>query len=360
MMTPEQIKAALDAGIITPEQAADMLTKSGKPSVKPIPSKEPAALIGNEDDMRFLRSFSDVFIAMGIGLLCLGLGSVAGLFGGGPVFLLAAGVAWVLSEYFGKARRAHLPTVVLALSFLIFVQSGAQSFLPSTDAGPGTLSAVITFVAMIAYYIRFRLPFCVALLAISALYLVYAAAFALAPNVIKSNIGTSAILSGLILFAIAIAYDMRDTDRLTRFADNAFWLHLTAAPLIIHGIALQALGLKTTTLFGVIPIVTLNRGDAMLMLVAVFILALIGLALNRRALLVSSLGYAGLALGVLIKGAGLGFGASIATTLIVLGALIVFLGAGWHGARRGLLKVLPRGPVMRKVFPPEANKSAAK
>lgn len=352
MMTPDQIKAALDAGIISKEQAEDMLVAQSAP-VADASKTTPTAMIGNEDNMRFVRSFSDVFIAIGISLLCIGLGSVAGLFGGGAAFFGAAAIVWLLSEYFGKIRRAHLPTVVLALAFLIFIQTGASRFLPSANAGPGLLSAMVTFGAMLIYYIRFRLPFCVALMAISALFVLYAAAFQIMPGVIKGNIGTFAVASGLVLFTLAIIYDMKDTARQTRFADNAFWLHFTAAPIIIHGLAIQALGLKTTTLFGFIPMITLSKGDAILMLLAVSILALIGLALNRRALLVSALGYAGIALGVLIKGTGFGYGASIAITLLVLGACIVFLGAGWHAARRALLKILPRQGRLAKIFPNE-------
>lgn len=356
MMTPDQIKAALKAGIIDKEQAANMLANdlplASKPSAQTAADAD-IAMIGNEDNMRFVRSFSDVFIAIGIALLCLGLGSFAGISGGGLAFIGAALAVWALSEYFGKKRRAHLPTVVLALAFLIFTQSGAIAFLPASSAGPGVLAALVTFGAMLLYYIRFRLPFCVALMAISGLFVVYALAFKIMPELLKDNVGSSAIIAGLVLFILAIAYDMRDTARLTRFADNAFWLHLTAAPLIIHGLAIQALGLKTTTLFGVIPMISLAKSDAVLMLLIVVLLALIGLALNRRALLVSALGYAGIAMGVLIKATGLGYGSTVAVTLLVLGALIVFLGAGWHGARRILLTVLPRTSMFAKIFPNE-------
>jgi len=84
------------------------------------------------------------------------------------------------------------------------------------------------------------------------------------------------------------------------------------------------------------------------MLVVVIILGIVGLALNRRALLVSSLGYAGFAIMFLFKGSGVGFGTSVTLAFLLLGAAVIFLGAGWHGARNQLIKVLPSWPI----FPP--------
>jgi hypothetical protein len=61
-MTPEQIRKALKADIITQEQA-DVMLAGKAASEAPADS---AAVIGQEDNMRFLRSFSDVFIGLGL------------------------------------------------------------------------------------------------------------------------------------------------------------------------------------------------------------------------------------------------------------------------------------------------------
>ena len=107
-MTPEQITKALDAGIITEDQAKAM---RGKPIIE---ASSDAAVIGNEDDMRFLRSFSDVFISIGVGLFALGLSAVAAIFGGGFSFIGAAVIMGFMAEYFGRKRRAHAPTLITA------------------------------------------------------------------------------------------------------------------------------------------------------------------------------------------------------------------------------------------------------
>ncbi|MBL4870554.1 MAG: hypothetical protein JKX72_06335, partial [Robiginitomaculum sp.] len=54
-MTPDQIKAALDAGILDETQAEAMRGKL-KTSATPQTENADKALIGNEDDMRFVRS----------------------------------------------------------------------------------------------------------------------------------------------------------------------------------------------------------------------------------------------------------------------------------------------------------------
>ena len=328
-MTPEQITKALEAGIITQAQADKMRPKDS------------AAVIGNEDDMRFLRSFSDVFIAIGVGLLALGLATIAGIFGGGISFIGAAIVMGFLAEYFGRKRRAHAPTLVTALAFLLFVQSGAEKLI---GFGGGVAAALVTLGAMLLFYWRVRLPFCIALIAIAVLYLF----FALFPNMVQAPFGLSLFIGGILIFAVALAYDVRDTHRTTRFADNAFWLHFLAAPLIIHGLALSMVNLQKDTLFNIVPVVSLGRGDALLVMLMVFVLTLIGLAINRRALIVSSLGYAGFAIGFLFDKSGVGLGTTLALTLLVLGAAVIFLGAGWHSARGLLLKFLPNW----KIFPP--------
>ena len=41
---------------------------------------------------------------------------------------------------------------------------------------------------------------------------------------------------GLAIFALAMRFDMADPERLTRRTDIAFWLHLLAAPLVVHSL----------------------------------------------------------------------------------------------------------------------------
>ena len=350
-MTLEQIQQSLDAGIITQAQADAMRVKiADKASAA---SENPdMAMIGNEDNMRFVRSFSDVFIAIGVGLLALGLSFTAALFGGGISFLGAAIVMAILAEYFGKRKRQHLPTLITALAFLLFTQRGLSVVIGDAGLGGGMTVAAISLGAMLLFYWRVRLPFCIALIALATLYLFFAIIKAAAPGIVQDHFGWMILFSGLITFAVALWYDTQDKHRTTRFADNAFWLHFTAAPLIIHGLALILVRLESQLLFNVIPMVSLDRKDAGLVVLMVIFVALIGLAINRRALLVSSLGYAGFAIAFLMQDTGLGFGKIAAFTLLILGVAIIFLGAGWHNVRNAMLKVLPKWSIFPPPFDP--------
>lgn len=335
-MNAAQIEKALEAGIITKTQAKAMRDD--------LPQKQTSAQIGNEDDMRFLRSFSDVFIAIGLVLLGLGAAGLVSLLGGGLWNWTVAGASFALAFYFGRKKRAHLPTLILALAFLIFVQAGSNTVF----ATGGIASAVITLVAMGVFYSVIRLPFCIALIAVAALYLVFALLRSFIPDVLGQATGPILMICGAVIFVIALIYDSRDLHRTTRFSDNAFWLHFLAAPLIIHGLAIGAIQGKIERLFGVIPYVKVTRIEAITILIMVGIIILIGLAINRRALIVSSLGYAGFALVFLMSSAGLKAGGLIVATLILLGLSVVLLGAVWHEIRNVLIKFLPKW----KVFPP--------
>lgn len=346
-MTPEQIDQALAAGIITPEQAGAMrrlLTEHNTPS------DNNAAVIGDEDNMRFVRSFSDVFIGIGLALLALGLSFVGAISGGGSRYLLAAAVMAFLAAYFGRKTRQHLPTLITALAFLFFTHKGLGGII---GGGSGIIAALITIGAMLGYYLFIRLPFCIALIAISVIFLVFAVARQLVPDMMIGQQSWLFVMCGFATLIVAVIYDMKDTQRLTRFADNAFWLHLTAAPLIVHGLAFRAAMAKTDMVMGVLPVPDVGRGDAVILLLIVGAIGLLGLALNRRALLVSSLGYAVFAIVFLMSGSGINFGMSLALAFVLLGAAIIALGVAWHPMRNQLIKILPKW----KIFPPAYNRA---
>jgi hypothetical protein len=112
----------------------------------------------------------------------------------------------------------------------------------------------------------------------------------------------------------------------------AFWLHLLAAPMIVHPV-FTLLGLNDGN-------ATLGEGVIVILLyVAIGITAL---AIDRRALLVSALAYVLYALAELFKQ----FGAvelNIALTALVIGSALLLLSAFWHQARGTIVRPLPEG-----------------
>jgi len=356
-MTPEQIKAALEAGIISQAQADEMLA-GGDLALNPARTDDVTieanigAAIGNEENLRFVRGFSDVFIAIGVGLLMLGLSAIAALFGGKISFIGAAVIAALMAEYFGRKKRSHLPTLITALGFLAFTLKGVSALLGGLGGHGDLLTALITLVAMSVFYLRVRLPFCIALITLAALFLGLSLLRMIAPDFVTDQFGWVMALGGIITLACGIYYDSKDIHRTTRFADNAFWLHLTAAPLLIHGAVLELIKAKTTQLAGLLPVPDMSQGDAVMMLIIVGLVTLVGLILNRRALIVSSLIYALIAVGYLLVKSGLGFGMALTLTLILIGAAITLLGVGWHPMRNLMIMRLPQNRFIPPPYDP--------
>src|SRR3954463_5739887 len=140
------------------------------------------------------------------------------------------------------------------------------------------------------------------------------------------------LLLGVGIFLFAMWWDASDRARLTRRADVAFWLHLLAAPMIVHPV-FTLLGLNDGN-------ATLGEGGIVVLLYVV--LGITALAIRRRALLVSALAYVLFALSELFKQ----FGAvelNIALTALVIGSALLLLSAYWHQARRLIVMRLPSG-----------------
>ncbi|MCA1678994.1 MAG: hypothetical protein LC777_08650, partial [Actinobacteria bacterium] len=140
------------------------------------------------------------------------------------------------------------------------------------------------------------------------------------------------LLLGVGIFLLAMWWDASDRARLTRRSDVAFWLHLLAAPMIVHPV-FTLLGLNNGS-------VTLGEG---LVVIALYVaLGLTALAVDRRALLVSALAYVLWALADLFKK----FGAvelNVALTALVIGSSLLLLSAFWHQARGAIVRPLPEG-----------------
>ena len=138
------------------------------------------------------------------------------------------------------------------------------------------------------------------------------------------------LLLGIGTFLFAMWWDSSDRARLTRRSDVAFWLHLLAAPMIVHPI-FTLLGLTTGH-------ITIGEGLAVVLLYIA--LGTAALAVDRRALLVSALAYVLFALNELFRQ----FGAvelNVALTALVIGSALLLLSAFWHQARAAVVRPLP-------------------
>jgi hypothetical protein len=138
------------------------------------------------------------------------------------------------------------------------------------------------------------------------------------------------LVLGIGVFLFAMWWDGSDRSRVTRRSDVAFWLHLLAAPMIVHPV-FTLLGLNN----GNVAV-----GGAVIAVLLYIALGITALAVDRRALLVSALAYVLYALTELFKK----FGAvelNVALTALVIGSALLLLSAFWHQARSAIVRPLP-------------------
>lgn len=353
----EDIDAAITAGVM-PQSQADALRAF-------VAQRHRSRLeqAGAEDErFRFMTGFNDFFFA--IGILLLGFGMMF-FTGGVPLpSLVAALLIWALSELLVRRMRLVLPGLLLSLFFIAFVFLAVPADLTTLMArvNPGQVigsfwldaigatgvpiaaatKALIGAAAASLYYWRFRLPF--ALLPIAASIVLFAMALIRLVAGELAPVAWSALTlaCGLAVFAVAMTFDVSDRDRVTRRSDCAFWLHLLAAPLIVHSL----ISLVTPSF------AQINNTIALAILLIVAALSVIAIAIDRRALLVSALIYIGIVIAYALgaRRGGLDQSAVFFTTLVILGAFVITLGVGWQPLRRRLVALI--SPAITAKLPP--------
>ena len=370
MFNRTDLRAAVGANLLTADQASRL-------EAFLISRKDDG--VGNEqigqENLRFLANFNDIFITLGLIILFVGVTTMVGMIAAPAIVsgsimtgiiaaLIVGGLAWGLLEYFCGRRRLLLPSMALTLIFTGFISSAVTAFVgQAMGVGPeleffevfGT-SGRLGITAFLAYaaaallvYLRFRLPFSLAVIAIGvagAVYL-FLGFFGDQGWIIG---GAAFFMMGLITLGVAIGYDMQDPERIRKASDNAFWLHLAAAPQIILGISTLVTG---SNIFGGSISGADHAGQGLSLLLVLFAIGFISLALNRRALIAASLITFIVTLSFVLTEAGLDASNIFVTVTIIIGSGVVLLGAGWRTARRAALVFFPKGRTWERIFPPE-------
>jgi hypothetical protein len=352
MIASEILAKGVEDGIITAEQAERLraLENAGEPPELPVSP--------DDEQLRFISGFSDVFVTIGLAMFLGAVGYFA-LSSYGPfgMWMAVAVTAWLLAEFFTRLRRMALPSIALLIVFAwaafassaIFLGPGATPYSSSQSAWaifalgviePAMLAgaAFLTVLLTALHYWRFRVPITIAAGCGALLLMVIGLASGLFPQSSRGAHSALILACGLAIFGLAMRFDMKDPERLTRRTDIAFWLHLLAAPLIVHSF-----------IGGVLDLGSKLEPKPAVAVVAVFLaLSLVAVLIDRRALLVSGLAYAGGAFWTLIRQAGL---SDITTplTILTLGAFVLLLSAGWKPLRAGILKLAP--PTLTRRLP---------
>ncbi|HWI87502.1 MAG TPA: hypothetical protein VNT42_14430 [Sphingomonas sp.] len=349
MYSESDIESAVATGAITPAAAAALRESVAQSRASPMV---------DEESFRLITGFNDIFVTIAALLLLVAVGWIGfSLVGpGGPAMtdharfthiglgaalagLLVAASSWGLAEYFTAKRRMALPSIVLLGTFVYATAAAlfamAITLVGEGDHGERTLSgigvgvALLTAAAAYAHWRRFHVPITIAALT-GALVAALLAALLWAIPEARNSLLWLLLAAGVGVFAFAMWWDMSDRVRQTRRSDVAFWLHLAAAPMIAHPV-FNLLGVMSNQL-------SAATGLTVVLLYVAF--GIVALAVDRRALLVSSLVYVLYALAGLFRQAG-AVSLNIALTALVIGSALLLLSAFWHNARRMVVRALP-------------------
>ena len=252
----------------------------------------------------------------------------------GGVFVAVA--SWGLAEFFTARRRMALPSIILLLAFVGGVAAIVVGAVATFDLRPqGALGSLVMAAAALAgaaaallHWRRFMVPITVAAGAAALVVTAIGLALAAMPS-LHTAFYPLLLVGGLAVFAVAMRWDMSDRERRTRRSDVAFWLHLVAAPMIAHAL-FNLLGV-----FGA----EIGIGVALIVLALYVAFGFVALAIDRRALLVSSLAYVLYAMYALFRSAG-AIELSAAFTAFVIGSALLCLSAFWHPIRLLVVRTL--------------------
>jgi len=310
----------------------------------------------DEEQFRLITGFNDIFVSIAAAILLFAvafigqnIGEAFGLVvereGPSPIApLFVAATSWGLALFFTARRRMALPSILLLLAFVggVFATVGFGLVTaigePASDqealyAGiVASVSGAVAAAAAWFHWKQFRVPITVAAgaLAVSAILAGLLIAVLGDPENYQDLLLGFVLLLGVGVFLFAMRWDSSDPARVTRRSDVAFWLHLLAAPMIVHPV-FTLLGLNDNSA---------TIGEGLVVIVLYVIIGLTALAIDRRALLVSALAYVLYALNELFRQ----FGAvelNVALTALVIGSSLLLLSAFWHQARGMVVRPLP-------------------
>ena len=355
MIERDDLRAAVGAGIVTEAQAASLISladsrRGARENLDP-----------GDEPFELFKGFNEIFIVVGLAILATGwigivtFASIENAASLRSVLIWSGGIGavvlWMLSEYFIRRRRMVAPAIALSVLFAaiaVYGFAGAFSELFMVAQGDSSslpLPLAMATLALLAYWYRFKVPFALALIALSV--------FGIA--ILSAGVGRGSIRSfedlfllstgsvygwitmglGLVVFGIAMAFDMSDPHRVTRRAANGFWLHVVAAPALVNFIALNLLENGTAP-------------SNTLLLLFLAVIAMVAIVIDRRSFLIAAIGY------IVILSNTLFDGQSAVFTVFVLGIFLVVLGARWERIRAWLLTGLPAF-IPRDRLPPSTS-----
>ncbi|MDO6590473.1 hypothetical protein DS901_17920 [Loktanella sp. D2R18] len=342
MIEHDDIRAAVASGLINEKQAAGLITltdsrRGARENLDP-----------GDEPFELFKGFNEIFIVIGMLILSVGWMGVVSLALGDSIVdlqeyaavvaLIGAGLLWLLSEYFVRKRRMVAPAIALSVMFASnaafgFIAVMTEPFMiAQNDYSSVPLPLFIATLALFIYWRRFRVPFAMAMIAVGLFIvaIVYAASRGGQVNDISDFFLLSAggpfawitLALGLLVFAVAMIFDMSDPHRVTRRSANGFWLHVVAAPALVNTVALSLLDRDSS-------------GANLVLLAFLALFAIVAIVIDRRSFLIAAIGYIVALAATILDGDG------AALTVLILGIVLLLLGALWERIRARVLKLMP-------------------
>jgi hypothetical protein len=314
-------------GVISPGQAA-ALRRASNPEV-------------HDEPVEVANRFSEVFVAIGCTILISGLHAIlmGQKFSLLSVYLVHVVVAWGLAELVYRRRMTFATGFCVLLAAWAAHGAAGAITAPNAPSGSGyrgfangrsvtELTVILATSAAVlgAGLARFRIPFLV-------LPTVVMGAVLLIANLGgRGQIGSLPFLAavgvaGACLLATGAWADRQDPERKGKPSQYAFWLFVAGSPMTVHPFLILCL----TQMKGVNPSFV-----AAVVIALSLAVTFVGLVLDRRAPVVSTLVYVTVAVGYLLMSPG------IATLMI--GFYVLALGVFWKSAQTMVAGAVGRRP----------------
>jgi len=330
MYSEEDLDSAVNAGIFSRQSVQKFRTHIANNN---------NTFAADEENFSLVSSFNDIYVVIACALLLLSIGWFGNTFSNFAATASIAVTSWALAEYFVLKRHMALPAIALLLSFLGAVLASSIFAFGEPSKTSLLASGAITVIAAWAHWRRFEVPITVAGGTAALIGCVLTITLTKTGIDLEQWFVPLLLLSGFSTFCFAMFWDAQDRQRVTRKSDVAFWLHLLSAPLIVHPI------------FSLLGILDGHTGimEASVVLLLYVFMAMVAVAIDRRAVLVSGLAYVLYAISSLLESVGLDASSTAITGAIIGGALLL-LSVYWQLSRRALFKFIPAS--LQSLLPP--------
>jgi len=295
----------------------------------------PEMIDENPIPLKFVRSFGDIFVSLGIILLVIAI-NMSNITG--PMHLIPVVIYIGLAEWLVRGRRLVLPGIAILISILYFTNKA----VPLENENTALLASSMISLISLLFYLRYKMPFSLLPLALG---LVGLSISSIGLGILENPM--LFVLFGFIIFIAAFWFDAKDTQRVSHLSDNAFWLYLIASPLIIHGVMITLITSDA---------VWIKSVNIEILMISFFILFfLIALLIDRRVMLISTQLYMIYALTQLIQNNSSNIESAIMYSLIGLSLVVIYFGTYWYKSRRILFGFIRNTPIAQ--FIPDLNTS---